>query len=70
MSRSEYDAFRSLAAPPTDTGKLRTLDVLAYEAAKLKVDAFACTCPPARFARLVHLRRCPVRVAPPAEGDV
>jgi hypothetical protein len=60
MSRSEYDAFRSLmpTPPATDTAKLRTIDVLKYEAAKLKA---TCTCPPSRHERVVHMRRCPLR---------
>lgn len=58
MSRSEFDAYRNLA-PITQTGKMRTLDVLKYEAAKLKTAAFACTCAPSRFERVVHTRRCP-----------
>lgn len=60
MSRSEYDAYRNLA-PTTQTGKLRTLDVLAYEAAKLKVEGFGCICPRSKMTRVIHVWNCPCR---------
>lgn len=60
MSRSEYDAYRNLA-PVTDTGKVRTLDVLHYEEAKLKAGLIACTCPRSKLTRVIHVWNCPCR---------